>query len=142
MAHAIRSIYLIRPSSSPERAHSSSKTNCAFTHHFQQSFFQNLSVENLKRLSRQINWGYKCVLSTQKSMTKREICQSIVIKNEKQINNSRKQLMKHGKISDKIHQRLRSTGSQPARIYDLAKVQKKINLSDLFFQYLVAVTKT
>ena len=35
----------------------------------------------------------------------------IVIKDKKQINNSLQQLMKPGKISDKIHQRLRSTGS-------------------------------
>ena len=40
----------------------------------------------------------------------------IVIKNEKQINNSLQQLMKQGKIGDKIDQRLRSTGSQPARL--------------------------
>ena len=48
----------------------------------------------------------------------------LVIKNEKQINNSLQQLMKQGKISDKIYQRLRSTGSQPARLYGLAKVHK------------------
>ena len=48
-----------------------------------------------------------------------------MIKNEKQINNSLQQLMKQGKISDKIYQRLRSTGSQPARLYGLAKVHKK-----------------
>ena len=46
----------------------------------------------------------------------------IVIKNEKEINNSRQQLMKQRKSSDKIYQRLRSTGSQPARLYGLAKV--------------------
>ena len=33
--------------------------------------------------------------------------------------------MKQGKISDKIYQRLRSAGSQPARLYGLAKVHKK-----------------
>ena len=49
----------------------------------------------------------------------------IVIKNEKQINNSLQNLMKQGKISDKIYQGLRSTGSQPARLYGLAKVHKK-----------------
>ena len=49
----------------------------------------------------------------------------LVIKNEKQINNSLQQLMKQGKISDKIYQKLRSTGSQPARLYGLAKVYKK-----------------
>ena len=32
--------------------------------------------------------------------------------------------MKQGKTSDKIYQRLRSTGSQPARLYGLAKVHK------------------
>ena len=49
----------------------------------------------------------------------------LVIKNEKQINNSLEQLMKQGKIGDKIYQRLRSTGSQPASLYGLAKVHKK-----------------
>ena len=33
--------------------------------------------------------------------------------------------MKQGKISDKIYQRLKSTGSQPAGLYGLAKVHKK-----------------
>ena len=49
----------------------------------------------------------------------------LVIKNEKQINNSLQQLMKQGKINDKIYQRLRSTGSQPATLHGLAKVHKK-----------------
>ena len=49
----------------------------------------------------------------------------LLIKNEKQINNSLQPLMKQGKISDKIYQRLRSTGSQLARHYGLAKVHKK-----------------
>ena len=49
----------------------------------------------------------------------------IVITNEKQINNSLQQLMKQGKSSDKIYQRFRSTESQPARLYGLAKVHKK-----------------
>ena len=65
----------------------------------------------------------------------------IVIKNEKQINKSLQQLMKEGKISDKTYQRLRSTGSQPARFYGLANVHKKIHVSDLVLRYLVAVTK-
>ena len=50
---------------------------------------------------------------------------NIVIENEKQISNSLQQLMKQGKISDKNCQRLRSTGSQPAKLYALAKVNKK-----------------
>ena len=49
----------------------------------------------------------------------------IVIKNEKQIDNSLQQLMKQGKINDKIYQRLRSTGLQSAGLYGLAKVHKK-----------------
>ena len=49
----------------------------------------------------------------------------IVIKNEKQIKISLQQLMKQGKIGDKIYQRLRSMGSQPARLYGLAKVHTK-----------------
>ena len=47
----------------------------------------------------------------------------IVIKKEKQI--SLQQLLKQGRTRDKIYQRLRSTGSQPARLYGLAKVHKK-----------------
>ena len=49
----------------------------------------------------------------------------IVIKNEKKIHNSLQQLMKQEKISDKIYQILRSTVSQPARHYGLAKVNRK-----------------
>ena len=52
----------------------------------------------------------------------------IVIKDEKKIKNSLQQLMKQGKISDKIYQRLWSTGSQPAILYGLAKVHKKDTL--------------
>ena len=48
-----------------------------------------------------------------------------MIKNEKQINKSLQKLMRQGIISDKIYQRLRSTGSQPARFYGLAKVHRK-----------------
>ena len=49
----------------------------------------------------------------------------IVIKHEKQINNSLQQLMKQGEKSYKICQRLGSTGSQQARLSGLAKVLKK-----------------
>ena len=49
----------------------------------------------------------------------------IGIKTEKQINDSLQQLMMQRKISDKIYQRLNSRGSQPARLYGLAKVHKK-----------------
>ena len=48
-----------------------------------------------------------------------------VIKNEKQINISPQQLMKQGKIIYKIYNRLRSTDSQPARLYRLTNVLKK-----------------
>ena len=33
--------------------------------------------------------------------------------------------MKQGKINDKVYQRLRSTGSEPATSYGLAKTHKK-----------------
>ena len=70
----------------------------------------------------------------------------LVIKNEKQINNSLQQLMKQGKISDKIYQRLRSTGSQPASLYGLAKVHKKETplrpVLSIPGSNLVAATKT
>ena len=61
----------------------------------------------------------------------------ILIKNEKQINNSLQQLMRQGEISDKIYQRHRSTGLQPARLDGLAKAHKNIHLSNL-----VAALKT
>ena len=48
----------------------------------------------------------------------------LTIRTEKLINNSLHQLMKPGKISEKIYHRLRTTGSQPARLYRLAKVHK------------------
>ena len=52
--------------------------------------------------------------------------EEILIKNEKQLNNSLQQLMKQGKISDKIYQRLRSTGHN--QLYGLAKIHKKTPL--------------
>ena len=59
MAHAIRSIYLIRhqlPLNAPILL-----LNSLVLSHFSFSaiFFQNLSAKNLKRLNRQINWGIK-----------------------------------------------------------------------------------
>ena len=48
----------------------------------------------------------------------------LTIRTEKLINNNLLQLMKQGKISEKIYHRLRTTKSQPARPYGLAKVQK------------------
>ena len=48
----------------------------------------------------------------------------LIIKTEKPINSSLHQLMKQGKTSEKIYQRLRTTGSQPTRLYGLAKVHK------------------
>ena len=46
------------------------------------------------------------------------------IRTEKPINSSLHQLMKQGKINENIYHRLRTTGSQPARLYGLAKVHK------------------
>ncbi|XP_075241616.1 uncharacterized protein LOC142336591 [Convolutriloba macropyga] len=43
---------------------------------------------------------------------------------EELIKSSLHQLMKQGKISEKIYHRLRTIGSQPARLYGLAKVHK------------------
>ena len=48
----------------------------------------------------------------------------LTIRTEKLINSSLHQLMKQGKISEKIYHRLRTTGSQPARFYNLAKLHK------------------
>ena len=68
--------------------------------------------------------------------------EEIVIKYEKQLNNSLKQLKKQRKMNDKIVQKLKSTGSQPARLYGVANVPKKDTALRLDFRYLVAVTKT
>ena len=46
------------------------------------------------------------------------------IKNEKQVNNSRRQLMKQRNNSDKMYERLGSTSSKQARCYGLAKEHK------------------
>ena len=68
------------------------------------------------------------VLNSDQFQKKNGAEDELVIKNEKQINNSLQQLMKQGKIRNKIYQRLRSTGSQPERLYGLAKVHKKDTL--------------
>ena len=49
---------------------------------------------------------------------------AITIKTEKLINSSLHEIMKQGKISEKIHHRLRTTGWQPVGLYGLAKVPK------------------
>ena len=48
----------------------------------------------------------------------------LTTRTEKLINSRLHQLMKQGKIKEKIYHRLRTTGSQPARLYGLAKVHK------------------
>ena len=66
MAHAIRSIYLIRHQV-PLNARILLLKSLVLSHlSFSAIFFQNLSAKNLKRLNRQINWGIKGVLSKQK----------------------------------------------------------------------------
>ena len=73
MAHAIRSIYLIRHQV-PLNARILLLESLVLSHlSFSAIFFQNLSAKNLKRLNRQINWGIK-VCFLRKIMTKREIC--------------------------------------------------------------------
>ena len=48
------------------------------------------------------------------------------ILSSRQLNSILHKLMKQGKISEKIYRRLRTTGSQPARLYGLAKVHKSV----------------
>ena len=60
MAHAIRSIYLIRHQIPLNARILLPNHLCFHIYHFRQPFFQNLSAKNLKRLNRQINWGIKC----------------------------------------------------------------------------------
>ena len=58
MAHAIRSIYLIRHQV-PLNARILLKSLVLSQLYFSAIFIQNLSAKNLKRLNRQINWGIK-----------------------------------------------------------------------------------
>ena len=58
MAHAIRSIYLIRHQV-PLNARILLKSLVLSHLSFSAIFFQNLSAKNLKRLNRQINWDIK-----------------------------------------------------------------------------------
>ena len=51
-------------------------------------------------------------------------CGNLTIKTQKPINISLHQFMNQGKISEKIYQRLKATGSQLARLNGLAKVDK------------------
>ena len=51
----------------------------------------------------------------------------LIIKIEKQINRNLQQLMKQGKIIGKIYQGLRTTGLQPARLYQIA-LEDKVGL--------------
>ena len=46
------------------------------------------------------------------------------LKIEKEINGTLLEMKKQDLISDKIYQKLRTTGAQPARLYGLAKVHK------------------
>ena len=59
IAHAIRSIYVIRHQV-PLNARILLLKSLVLSHlSFSATFFQNLSAKNLKRLNRQINWGIK-----------------------------------------------------------------------------------
>ena len=51
-------------------------------------------------------------------------CDNIVMKNEKELNKELLDMRKKGKIPVKIYEAL-STGAQPAKLYGLAKVNKK-----------------
>ena len=59
----------------------------------------------------------------------------LTIKTEKVINSSLNQLLKQGKISEKIYQRLRTTESPGSK--DLLKYIKVVRRFDLLSQYLV-----
>ena len=48
-----------------------------------------------------------------------------VLKEEERIGNVLKALKEEGKIDEELYQTLRPRGSQPARLYGLAKVHKK-----------------
>ena len=63
-------------------------------------------------------------LSSSQFEPRNEESDDLTIGTEKLINSSLHQLMKQGKVSEKIYHRLRTTGSQPARLYGLAKVHR------------------
>ena len=48
-----------------------------------------------------------------------------VLKEQERIRDVLKELLEEGKISEKLHEELVPRGSQPARLYGLAKVHKK-----------------
>ena len=75
---------------------------------------------------KQTTCSYKLneILSSSQFQPRNGESDDLTIRTEKQVNSSLHQLMKQGKISEKIHHRLRTTGSQPARLYGLAKVHK------------------
>ena len=50
---------------------------------------------------------------------------SPILKEEERITNVLKDLKSKGKIDDKLFNRMKPTGSQPARLYGLAKVHKQ-----------------
>ena len=55
---------------------------------------------------------------------RKELSDDLSIKTEKLINSNLHQLLKQGKINEKIYHRLRTTRSQPARLFGLAEVQR------------------
>ena len=61
---------------------------------------------------------------------------SVVSKIEKDINKELLSLIKNKDISEHLYTKLRSTGSQPARLYGLAKIHKETYHCALFYPYL------
>ena len=66
----------------------------------------------------------KVILNSDKFKKITEEKDEFAIKNEKQVNSSRRQLMKQRNNSDKMYERLGSRSSKPARRYGLAKEHK------------------
>ena len=81
----------------------------------------------------------KIFLQTEQFSEKKNLTDSVILKIEKDINKELVAMEKKDEISEALYSRLRSTGTQPARMYELAKVHKQVTplvLSFFFWQLL------
>ena len=65
------------------------------------------------------------LLQAEQFSERKNLADSVIMKNEKDINKELLAIKKKDEISEALYTRLRSTGAQPARLYGLAKVHKQ-----------------
>merc|ERR1712121_451112 len=61
----------------------------------------------------------------EKYIKPRKNAKHLVLKEQERVRDALKELLEEGKITEKLHEELVPRGSQPARLYGLAKVHKK-----------------